>query len=273
MSPEVPGPPLECQEISEFVEPAEQTDAPSTSSPLSPTSQPGCHTSQKVKKPQREIEANPNCAGEWVLSYLQCQNGGGSSDLFSALRMSASVISKSKGWLAGKPWPSGCQLHNKKKWLVDCPTLPGHPGVNGLPSSKGVPGNHRLSVVQCEEMVTLAMALQRYAVHSGMPPGVLYRAVQELHKWLPPTLEVRSTRPGHVGHGKAGAVTPTPTESALSLRARVEEPIGILTPGNPIALEPEESTQLEEFHSCPGEDHQHPMDLPFHGQTSLTHPL
>ena len=45
----------------------------------------------------------------------ECQNGGGSSDLFSALRMSASAISRWKEWPTSKPGPSGCQLHNRKK--------------------------------------------------------------------------------------------------------------------------------------------------------------
>ena len=38
-------------------------------------------------------------------------------------------------------------------------------------------------------MVALAMALQRYTVHSITPPGVLWRAVQELHRCLAPVIE------------------------------------------------------------------------------------
>ena len=40
------------------------------------------------------------------------KNAGGNSDLPSTLRMSTLVTSRSKGWSTGKPWPSGCQMHN-----------------------------------------------------------------------------------------------------------------------------------------------------------------
>ena len=49
----------------------EQTDTLSTPPTLSPVTQLSCHPSQKAKKPQREIGADPNQAGEWVGSYLQ----------------------------------------------------------------------------------------------------------------------------------------------------------------------------------------------------------
>ena len=117
--PKVPGSLLECLEISKLVEPVKQTNAASTSLAPSPTTQPGCHTSRKVKTPWREIEliwtiqksgSTPTCRG-----MEECQNGGGSSDLFSTPRTSASVMSKSKGWSTYKPQPSGCQQQNRKK--------------------------------------------------------------------------------------------------------------------------------------------------------------
>ena len=43
--------------------------------------------------------------------------------------------------------------------------------------------------VWCEEMVALAMALQRCAICSGLPPGMLCRAVQELCWCLTPVIE------------------------------------------------------------------------------------
>ena len=45
----------------------------------------------------------------------ECQNGGGSSDLFSALGMSTLVTSKSKSWPTSKLQPSGCQPHSWTK--------------------------------------------------------------------------------------------------------------------------------------------------------------
>ena len=42
-------------------------------------------------------------------------------------------------------------------------------------------------------------------------------------------------------------VTPSPAERALSPRPRVEGLIGVPTPNEPTALEPEEAVQPEEF--------------------------
>ena len=39
-------------------------------------------------------------------------------------------------------------------------------------------------MVQAKVTVALAKALKRFTVHSRMPLGVLYRAVQELHECL-----------------------------------------------------------------------------------------
>ena len=43
--------------------------------------------------------------------------------------------------------------------------------------------------VWCEEMVVLTLALQRCAVHSRTPPGVICWAVQDLCKCLAPMVE------------------------------------------------------------------------------------
>ena len=114
--PEVPGSLLETLEIPKLVEPPEQTNDPSTSPHPSPVPQPSFHPSQKAKNPRdrlgpiqtmQESGFTPTCR-----RMKECQNGGASFYLFSSLRMSASAMSKSKGWPNSKLQPSGCQPHN-----------------------------------------------------------------------------------------------------------------------------------------------------------------
>ena len=87
-------------------------------------------------------------------------------------------------------------------------------------------------VVQREEMVALAMALQRYAFWSGMLLGVLCKAVQELHRCITPLvkqgdlldldmLDVAKNDP---------VAPPVPAKGASSAGARAEEPIGVPVP-------------------------------------------
>ena len=63
--------------------------------------------------------------------------GGGSSDPFSAPKMSTLTMSRSKGWPTSKLWLASCTAENG--WLVGHSTLPGCVGVKGLPSPKGLP--------------------------------------------------------------------------------------------------------------------------------------
>ena len=121
-------------------------------------------------------------------------------------------------------------------------------GQRGYLPLKDFQGVQDYRVVQCEEMVVLAMALQRCAIHSRMPPGVLCRAVQELHRCLTSLLEKANllylemldmVRKDHM--------TPAPAERASSLIPRVEQPISVPTPNELPASEPEEAAQSEEL--------------------------
>ena len=97
-------------------------------------------------------------------------------------------------------------------------------------------------------MVALVMALQRFAVHSRMPPGVLCGAVQELCRCLAPLLERGDLLDlDMLNVARKDPMTPAPAERALSLRPRAEELIGVPAPSMPTALEPEKATQPEEF--------------------------
>ena len=68
--PQIPSSLPEWPEIPEFVEPAEQITAPSSSS-LSPAPQPSHLPSGKAKKSQQGMEANPCNPGRWVHFYLE----------------------------------------------------------------------------------------------------------------------------------------------------------------------------------------------------------
>ena len=111
--PEVPGSLTEHPKIPRFVEHVKQITTPRASPPPSP--QPytilprrqrspgeGLMPTQKVQVSGSRL----NCK-----RMTDCQNGGGNSDLSSALRMSTLVTSRSKGWPASKLQPSGCQTH------------------------------------------------------------------------------------------------------------------------------------------------------------------
>ena len=124
-------------EIPRFVEPAKQSSTPSASSPF-PMPRPSCLPSGKAKKSKQGMKANPNNPGRWVHSYLQ-----------STRMVERIVISPLlHGWmLRWHPDPrvgltASCHLQAashtmKKRWLMDCPTLPRGAGAQGLPSSKG----------------------------------------------------------------------------------------------------------------------------------------
>ena len=59
-----------------------------------------------------------------------------------------------------------------------------------------------------------------------------------------------------------------PEERALLL----EEVVGVPVPSEPNTSEPEELQNLKTLPLYLGEDHHHPLALPFHGQMSLAHP-
>ena len=97
-------------------------------------------------------------------------------------------------------------------------------------------------------MVALAMALQRCAIQSGMLPGVLCRAVQELCRYLAPLLEKGDLLdPAMLDVVKKDPMTPAPAERASSPRPRVEEPISVPGPNEPPTSEPKEAGYSEEL--------------------------
>ena len=93
------------------------------------------------------------------------------------------------------------------------------------------------------------MALPKVHLWSGMPPVVLCRAVQELHRSLTPLVEQHNlVRLQMLDMAKKdSAAPPVPTEGASSSEPRAEEPIDLLAPEKPPALEPKEAAHSEEL--------------------------
>ena len=114
-----------------------------------------------------------------------------------------------------------------ERWLMDCPILPRGAGITFLQSFKGTRDYWE---VQHEEMVALAMAIQRCAVHSRMPPGMLCRAVQELHRCLAPMIESGDQVDlKMLDVARRDPVAPTSTERTQ----RAEQLISVPAPSNP----------------------------------------
>ena len=123
-------------------------------------------------------------------------------------------------------------------------------------------------------MVALAMTLQRCTVHSRMPPGVLCRAVQELHRCLTPMIESGDQfELNMLNVARRDPMAPAPTQSALLLTPRVEEPISVPDPSNHPFLSQRRLYSVRIWPWCQGEDHQCPLGLPFCGQMSPNHLL
>ena len=67
-------------------------------------------------------------------------------------------------------------------------------------------------------------------------------------------------------------MTPAPAERALSLRPGVEELIGVPTLMSHLLWSQRRLLNLKDWSLHKGEDHKHPLGLPFPWQMTLTHP-
>ena len=95
-------------------------------------------------------------------------------------------------------------------------------------------------------MLALAWALQRCTVQSGMPPGMLCGAVQELCRFLTPLLKKGDLLSFTILDvvEKDPITLPVLTERVLSPEPREEEPINLPAPNEPPASEPVGSCPL-----------------------------
>ena len=125
---------------------------------------------------------------------------------------------------------------------MDCPTLPEVLGCWDYLLPNYFKGTQDYWVVQYKEMVALAMALKRCAIHPRMSPGMLCGVVQELCRCL--TSVVQS---GDLVNLKMLDVAENnPVASASEGRApspipRVEPLVGVTAPSELSTLEPEEA--------------------------------
>ena len=101
-------------------------------------------------------------------------------------------------------------------------------------------------------MVVLDMALQRCAVHSRMPPGVLCRAVQELHRCLTTMIESGDQFDlNMLDEARRDPMAPASAERAPLLTPRMEELISVSAPNDPPSSEPKEAVQPQELALVP----------------------
>ena len=233
----------ECPETPQPVEPNEWINALSTPAPSSPTPKPCHHPSWKTKKSWWGTEADPSFTTEWIQSLVEknervpglwrefqsiiCSK----DELFNAVQVKELAC-----WQATAFRLPATQMEKDGRW-----TAPSFLGVlqqkDYLPL-KELQGVWDHWVVWREEMVVLAIALQRCIVWSWMSPGVLCRAVQEVHRWLTPLGEQSDPLDLiMLDMAKKDSITPpVPTKGASSSEPRVEEPIGLPAPDEPPTL-------------------------------------
>ena len=180
--PPVPGSPPE---------PAKWSITPRGSSP-SPSPQPSCLTSRKAKKSQQEMKANPDSTGRWVSLYVQENKRVPEwwREFWSLLCSKEKCVSNIKAQRLAQQQATAFRLpaaQIKKNGLWTAPSCLGVLACWDYLPAKDFKGTQDYQVVQHEEMVELAMALQRHTVHSWTSPGMLCGAVQELCRveWRP----------------------------------------------------------------------------------------
>ena len=135
------------------------------------------------------LEHNHN-PGRWVCLYLQEHDR-----VLERWREFWSLLWSKGQMFRWHPGPRVClpascclQAVSCATWerqLMDCLTLPSGAGMQGLPSPK-----RECEIIErCgDETMELAMALQRCTVCSGMPMGMLCRAVKELCRCFIPMI-------------------------------------------------------------------------------------
>ena len=171
----------------------------------------------------------------------ECLHGGESSGHTSPPWMKVLAMTQSKEWPASKPWTSGCQPH---KWNERAHGLP-HPAWHHLGKEISFPqkdfkGAWDYWVVLAEETVALAKTIQRCAVCFGMPLGVIFRTVQELHEGLAPIVQSSDLLDlGMLDVAEKDPVVPASEGRSSSLIPWVEPPIGLTAPSELCASEPE----------------------------------
>ena len=173
---------------------------------------------------------------------------------------------RSKGWPTSKLLPSAYQPHCERDGSWTTPPCLGVLGCRDYLPLKDFQRTQNHQVVQCKEMVALAMALQRCAVYFGMSLGMLCRVIQVLCG-CPISI---------IGSGylidfemldvaRMDPLSPTSERSAPLLASGANHWSAC---SEPTASEPEQAATLEVLALVP---RQRPLVVPFCGQMSLAH--
>ena len=182
----------ECLEVPEPAEPSEQINTPTIFAPLSPT--PSHHPFWRTKKSWWGTDGNPSLANKWIWSYVDKNKRV--LDWWREFRSihhskeeccNNAQVKELAYWQAAAFRLPSTQREKEASWTVP-PCLDVLGQKDYLPQKESQ-GARDYQVVHREEVVVLAMALQRCAIQSRMSPGVLCRAVQEFCNCLAPLLE------------------------------------------------------------------------------------
>ena len=246
----VPGPTPRYAEIPRFVEPAEWTTTPVTSTV--PCSCP----SWKGKKSWEGIDINPNNSGQWVQAYLERDNRLPLPEwweefcLLSTLWMGVVMIPKLKYGLPGSCGLPPTSHPEGSAWHLDHPTLPGSARKKRIFCASRLRVTQNYQEVQREEMVALAIVLQMCAICAGASPNVFCRVVQEFHDCLVPMVEEGNSfnMENEIWEGvRKDPMATTPSKRFPALMPKVEEPTGATAPNPPPASEQEGAVSPEDL--------------------------
>ena len=186
--------------------------------------------------------------------------------------LNAHLLPRQKLWQHPSPkngLPASCSLQAASctigmSWLMDCPPLP---------PPADFKGDLDYQVVWAEETVVLAKALQRCAVCSGMPLGMLCGAVQELHQSITSMIQIGNLPDLEIlDVAEKDHVAPTFEGRAPLLMPRVYPPVSVTTPSELSALEPEQAAPPEELTLVPRQRPPPPPGFSLPWQMHLTHP-
>ena len=186
--PGVPGPTPRCMEIPRFIDSAEQTTAPVTSTVL--------HSCPpwKGKKSWEGMETDPNNSSQWIQAYLErdnrlpewweefhplvCSMDGHCDD---------AQVKSMAHWQAAAFSQPATQKEVHSPWITSpCLAVLGRKEYVVPVDSRVTQDYHE---VQREETVALDVVLQRCAIHAGASPNVFCWAVQEIHYCLVPMVD------------------------------------------------------------------------------------
>ena len=130
--------------------------------------------------------------------------------------------------------------------------MPGGARMLGLPAPKLFERNLGLSSGAVQRNGGTDHDHPEFAIHSGMPLGMLCRAVQELHRCLTSMIKIGNLLDHEMlDVAEKDPMAPASKGRALSLMPRAEPLVSVTTLSEPSASEPEEAAPPEELTLVP----------------------